>query len=116
MSSSRTVLVIAPDHGLRRSIEFALEVEGFAVFSFEQLTPALASPHVADGICIVIDEEALLSDPFAMAAVKQITQPALLLVDRSRTMPEVLSIKILRKPILGNALIRAVRSTDGNLR
>jgi hypothetical protein len=94
---------------LRRSLEFALEVEGFTVLSFEDLTPALASPHVADGTCIVIDEEALLNDAFAMAAVRQFKKPVLLLIDRSQTVPEVLGIRVLRKPVFGNALIRAIK-------
>ncbi|PSH57133.1 hypothetical protein CU100_17920 [Phyllobacterium endophyticum] len=106
------MLVIAPDYGLRRSLEFALEVEGFAVLSFDDVNAALASPGTAAGSCVVVDEEALLNDPLAMAAVRRFHKAVLLLVDRSRSMPDILGVRVLRKPILGNALITAIRLTD----
>ena len=112
MSNPFQVLVVAPDYGLRRSLEFALEVEGFAVLSFDDVNAALASPGTAESSCVVVDEEALLNDPFATAAVTQFHKPILLLVDRSRSMLDVLGVRVLRKPILGNALITAVRLTD----
>jgi DNA-binding response OmpR family regulator len=106
------VLVIAPDLGLRRSLEFALEVEGFAVLTFDDVNAALSSPSTAQGSCVVIDEEALLNDPSAMAAMERLHKPVILLADRSLSIPDVLGIRMLRKPLLGNALITAVRLTD----
>jgi len=112
LSSSIQVLVVAPDYGLRRSLEFALEVEGFAVLSFDDVSAALASPSAAQGSCVIVDEEALLNDPLAMAAVRRFHKHVLLLVDRSRSMPDALGVRVLRKPILGNALITAIRMTE----
>lgn len=112
MPNSFQVLVVAPDYGLRRSLEFALEVEGFAVLSFDDVNAALASPSTAAGGCIVVDEEALLNDPRAMTAVRGFHKPILLLVDCSRSTPDVLGVRVLRKPLLGNALITAIRLTD----
>lgn len=112
MSNSSQVLVVAPDYGLRRSLQFALEVEGFAVLSFDDVNAALASPSAAEGSCVIVDEEALLDEPFAMAAVRRFHRPVLLLVDRSRPMPDMRGVRMLRKPILGNALITAIRLTD----
>ena len=114
MINSSHILVVAPDRGLRRSLEFALEVEGFAVLSFEDLTTALASPEAPDGTCVIVDEEALFNDPLATVRIQGFKKPTFLLIDRSRSVPESLDIHILRKPVLGNALIRAVRATkDG---
>lgn len=110
MSSPNQVLVVAPDYGLRRSLEFALEVEGFTVVSYEGLTAALASPSEAVDACIVVDEEAIANDPFAIAALRQFKRPILLLTDGSRPIPGPPVARSLRKPVLGNALIRAVRS------
>jgi DNA-binding response OmpR family regulator len=112
LSNSSQVLVVAPDRGLRRSLEFALEVEGFVVVSFEDLTAALASPRAAEGTCVVIDEDALLNDPLAMTAVRRFNKPAFLLIDRTRSVPESLGIRVLRKPVLGNALITAVKAAE----
>jgi DNA-binding NtrC family response regulator len=112
LSSSSQVLVVAPDRGLRRSLEFALEVEGFVVVSFEDLTAALESPRAAEGACVVIDEDAFLNDPLAMTAVRRFNKPALLLIDRTRSVPESFGIRVLRKPVLGNALITAVKAAE----
>src|SRR5688572_3333385 len=111
LSNPFRVLVVAPDYGLRRSLEFALEVEGLAVLSFDDVNAALASPSTATGSCFVVDEEALLNHPLAMAVVREFHKPVLLLVDRSRSMPDVLGVRVLRKPLLGNALITAIRLT-----
>ena len=109
LSNSSQVVVVVPDYGLRRSLEFALEVEGFAVLAFDEVNAAIASPSAGEARCIVVDEEALLNDPLAMAVVKGFHKPVLLLVDRSRGIPDALGVRVLRKPLLGNALIRAIR-------
>ncbi|PSH70050.1 hypothetical protein CU102_02785 [Phyllobacterium brassicacearum] len=114
LSNSGQILVVAPDRGLRRSLEFALEVEGFIVLPFEDVTAALASPRAAEGACIVIDEDALLDDPLATATVQRFKRPTVLLIDRSRPVAESLGMQVLRKPVLGNALIRAVRAAETN--
>ncbi|MET3649188.1 CheY-like chemotaxis protein [Phyllobacterium ifriqiyense] len=110
MSDSCQVLVVAPDYGLRRSLEFALEVEGFAVLAFESLAAALASTRVAEGRCIIMDEEAISNDPSAPAMLRIIREPILLLVDGAGPVSTTPGVRVLRKPILGNALIMAVRS------
>jgi hypothetical protein len=118
LSNSSQVVVVVPDDGLRRSLEFALEVEGFAVVAFEGVNAALALPSAAGAICIVVDEEALMNDPFAIAAIRQFHKPVLLLVDRSRPVPDAMDIRVLRKPVIGNALIRAIKLTgngDGTI-
>ena len=112
MTNSSQILVVAPDRGLRRSLEFALEVEGFIVLPFEDVTAALASPRAAEGACVVIDEDALLNDPLATATLQQFKRPTVLLVDRSQPVPESLGVRVLRKPVLGNALIRAVKAAE----
>lgn len=109
LPNSCQVLVVVPDRGLRRSLEFALEVEGFAVLSYEGLTAALASPHTTEDTCIVIDEEAVANDPLAIATLQHFRKPILLLMDGSQPIPDAPGIRVLRKPVLGNALIRAIR-------
>jgi len=109
LSNSFQVVVVVPDYGLRRSLEFALEVESFAVVSFDDVNAALASPSTAAASCVVLDEEAFLNDPLAMTVVRGFHKPVLLLVDHSRGIPDALGVRVLRKPLLGNALIRAIR-------
>lgn len=118
LSNSSQVVVVVPDYGLRRSLEFALEVEGFAVLAFDEVNAAIASPSAGEARCIVVDEEALLNDPSAIAAVRQFHKPVLLLVDRSRPGPDTTDVRVFRKPVIGNALIRAIKLTgdrDGTI-
>lgn len=109
MTDASQVLLIVPDHGLRRSLEFALEVEGFAVVAYENVAAALVSTGVAEGTCIVIDEDAVFRYPFAITALRHFRQPILLLVDGPEPASKAPGVRILRKPLLGNALIKAVR-------
>lgn len=109
MTVSCHVVVVAPDASLRRSLEFALEVEGFLVHSYTDYTAALASPHVAECICLVIDEEAILSASVVIAGLLKLSKPIVLLSDGLGSVPDAPNMRVLRKPLLGNTLIRAIR-------
>lgn len=107
------ILIVAPDPGLLRSLEFALEVEGFVVRSYQHLATAIMAPHAGEVACVLIDEDAILEDPVALAACQRSSKPTLLLVDGSHPLPEMAGVRILQKPMLGNALIKAVRLAAG---
>ncbi len=112
MSKPSKIIVVAPNYELRRSIEFGLEVEGFAALSFESISRALASSQTTESICVIIDDEALVHDPFALVSVRRLNKPVLLLVDRAGSGPQLPDVRVIRKPVLGNALIKAVKSIE----
>jgi hypothetical protein len=102
------VLVVAPDQELRRSIEFALEAEGFRVDSHAFLSSALVSPAAADAACLVIDENAVTSSRQEWTQLHQLVRPVILLVDQLRTIPQIARLEVLTKPLLGHLLIEKV--------
>ena len=109
MTVIKLVLVVAPDHDLRRSVEFALEAEQFAVESYSQLPAAIASPAATTSNCAVVDEDAILNQMLAgWQALARLDKPVVLLVDQLRTVPDLAFLQVLAKPLLGDRLIEMV--------
>lgn len=104
------VVVVVPDPELRRSIEFALEAEGFGIESHDRLVAALASPRIGDAACAVIDEAAIGGRKGKDApALERIAPPVVLLVDQLRAVPQApAGIRVLTKPLLGRMLVETV--------
>jgi hypothetical protein len=103
------VLVVAPDSGFRRSIEFALGAEGYGIDSQAQLSTAITSPMAPLVCCAIIDEDAIKNWTDAWQSLKRFPKPIVLLVDRPWPPPEPDDVKILVKPLLGSALVETVR-------
>ncbi|CCM70484.1 hypothetical protein BN406_04202 (plasmid) [Sinorhizobium meliloti Rm41] len=61
----KTIIVVAADHGLRRSVVFALEVEGYAAQSYDTLRAAEDASRLA--LCTILDDDILRSEPQAAA-------------------------------------------------
>lgn len=104
---NRPVLVVAPDFGLRRSIAFVLEVEGLDVLSVERLSDLPAPAEGAAAACVIVDAEAVRSDPAGLQRLSELSNPVILLVDRLGEFPEA-GVRVLRKPLLGRSLVEAV--------
>jgi DNA-binding response OmpR family regulator len=102
------ILVVVPDRGLRRSLEFALEVEGYAVSSAEDLTAAGISSFAEGSVCVIVDEDAILYRQGTLSALRELHPPIIMLVDRSP--PDLPGAQVLRKPWFGNALMTAIAS------
>lgn len=103
------ILVVVPDAGFRRSIEFALEAEGYGVESRAQLSTATTSPAASLICCAVIDEDAAEDGADAWKFLWHFAKPIVLLVDRPWSLPEPEGMKVLVKPLIGNALVETVR-------
>jgi len=61
--AKRSIAVVAADQGLRRSVAFALEVEGHSTDSYDSLQKAEASWREA--LCEIVDDDILRSEPQA---------------------------------------------------
>lgn len=109
MTERPIVLVAAPDAGLRHSIEFALASEHFSTDAHRDADSAFASPYADQAVCAVLDDQALESWIEAPAQFERFAKPIILLVSLFRTMPDLPSVTLLRKPFLGEPLILAVR-------
>ena len=110
MDVTSLVLIVAPDLGFRRSLEFALEAEGFTVDSHALVSAAVESPCAASAICSVVDEDALRDWAPEPLTFDRLAKPVILLVDRFLPIPEQAGITILMKPLLGSVLTESVHA------
>lgn len=115
MHPQHKVLVVVPDPELRRSVEFALEAEGFWVDSHALLAAALQAATAGQMVCTVVDENAVSGRSGIADRLDPVPRPIVLLVDRLRNVPETTShIAILTKPLLGRRLVDTVVALVSN--
>ena len=108
MPAANTIIVVAPDPGLRRSLEFALEVEGFAVESHASLSTVEASHQANAAACLIVDESAIRLSPAGRQPLAGFAGRVILLVeDVDPTGTE--GFAVLTKPVEGNDLIDMVQ-------
>ncbi|ASP60085.1 transcriptional regulator [Sinorhizobium meliloti] len=65
MVARRSIVVVAAHQGLRQSVAFALDVEGYSTESYDSLRKAEASCREA--LCAILDNDILRSEPQAAA-------------------------------------------------
>lgn len=106
-SGGARILVVVPDAPIRQSILFVLETEGLDIVSLEQLPEAAASDPGFD--CAVVDEDAIRSMAGGWGRLRGTGLPIVLLVDRLGD-GAVDGARSVRKPLLGSALVDAVRA------
>jgi len=107
----RKVLVVVPNDELRRSIEFTVEAEGYEIESHAGFPTVFASHKLNGFDCAVVDEGALDARQhnlieFARIAGKE--RPVVVLVDRTAALDGIVPFQLLRKPLLGPALVAAI--------
>ena len=100
-----TVLVVASDQAMLRSLTFALEAEGYAVEARSNFL--VGALPCAERVCAVVDEAAL-ADPCDPAELSGLHLPVILLVERKSAMPVLPGLRLVEKPPLGRDLLDAV--------
>jgi len=101
------ILVVAPDSELRRSVEFALSVEGHEIVS----RASIAARERPSFDCTIVDQHAVGTNVTAAADFCKIFEPVILLASQ---LPHPLSHLVhatLLKPLLGPALVAAVNES-----
>lgn len=109
-SMPASVLVVVSEPALRRSIEFVLGAEGYRVGSLTPLRSAKEAVKRTNVDCVVIDEEEVLGEPAGWELLRQIIPPIVLLAYRLREIPIIEGITVVGKPMLGGALVSAIKS------
>nr|WP_164838101.1 transcriptional regulator [Sinorhizobium meliloti] len=107
MVAKRSIVVVAADQGLRRSVAFALEVEGHSTESYDSLQKAEASWREA--LCTILDDDILRSEP--QAAAQLLSNPggrAILLVDGRSALQQRVVYTTLTKPFTGADLLGVI--------
>jgi two-component system response regulator FixJ len=112
------VLVIDDDSDVRASLKFALEVDGFSVEAFRSAEDLLARALPGSAACLVVDYWLPGMDGVELVAklrARGVETPAFLITTdpppHIRQRATDAGLAIVEKPLLGNALAEAIRST-----
>ncbi|MEY9163562.1 FixJ family two-component response regulator [Sinorhizobium fredii] len=106
--ADKSIVIVAPDQGLRRSLAFALEVEGYPTQSYDALWKAEGSATAS--LCTIIDDEILKSEAQAVQSLQRRGRRIILLVDGMSVLQEHAGTIVLTKPINGSDLLDVVNS------
>lgn len=115
MTESEIILIAAPDASFRRSLEFALESDGFRVFAYTNVNDALACDGAQQAVCAVLDDDAVDDWEHAGEQFDRFAKPIILLIGLFHAAPDLPFVEPIMKPFLGEPLIRAVRKAVAGL-
>ena len=107
-SEEPTVLVVAPDQAMLRSLTFALEAEGYTVEARRCLDGGSLPQDDPERSCAIVDEAAL-ADPHDPAELSGLHLPVILLVERKNGMPPRPGLSVVEKPPLAFAFDLGVK-------
>ena len=114
------VVVVDDDPAVLGSLKFSLELEGFCVVTYRSGSELLADPAVSRSDCLVIDLKLPGMDGLDLLAAlrkNNVATPAILITShptaamRRRAAEE--ATPIVEKPLLGDALLDAIRAVFG---
>ena len=114
------VLLVEDDASLRAALSFALEIEGFRVETRDSGEALLERPVPAGPACLVVDLRLPgISGLEALALLRKrrILTPAILITTQpdaaARAAAAALQVRIVEKPLIGDALVEAIREALG---
>lgn len=100
------LLIVAPDPDLRRSLEFALEAEGYAVASCATIDAA----DMAEAYdCTILDHRAAAAPTDAVLSFCRRADPVVLLAGNPTPWLAARVFRVVQKPLLGEPLSNAIR-------
>lgn len=107
---TETIVVVAPDPALLRSIAFALEAHGYRVDTHPSWRSAEQAGATAT--CFVVDTQIFREDIDAENAVASGSRRTILLTDGFAPRPPRTNVRILEKPFGPDDLLAMLRSLD----
>lgn len=102
-----SLLVVAPEPDLRRSLAFLLQAEGYAVETDSHWPSVCEVGHM---MALVLDERGLRKDMPDDGRLSHFGNRIVLLVSHIATMPHIPLATVLRKPLLETALVDSLRA------
>jgi FixJ family two-component response regulator len=111
------VIVVDDDQAVRNSLEFSLAIEGFAVRSYAEGRDLLEDSREVPGAgCLVVDQNMpgmTGLDLISTLRERAVAAPAILITSHPtaavRQRAAQAGVRIVEKPLLGNALIDVIR-------
>jgi two-component system, LuxR family, response regulator FixJ len=114
------VLVVDDDNGVRNSLKFLLEIEGFVVKPYSDARALLDDPERPRQGCLVVDYD--LPGLSGLAALEELRRrgelmPAILITSHPssavRRRSSAIETLVIEKPLLDTALVEALRNIFG---
>lgn len=114
-TAAPTVLIVDDDPAVRNSLQFALEIEGFAVRTYASASALLCDQNLpADG-CLVLDQimpDMTGLDLLALLRSRAVSLPAILVTTHPgpavRQRAAIAGVGVVEKPLFGNTLLEAI--------
>ena len=110
------ICVVDDDDAVRRALEFALDLEGFAVETYASGEALLLRTQTDEPACLVIDERlpgVSGFDTLRQLRARHLGVPAILITSHPkpaiRAAAAAAGVPILEKPLLGETLVSAIR-------
>jgi FixJ family two-component response regulator len=111
------VVVVDDDPAVLGALKFALELEGFSVSGYRSASELLATAGLPEAGCLVIDFKLPDVDGLNLLAAlrnRAVQLPAVLITTNPtaslRRRAAAIDVPIVEKPLLGNALVDAIRT------
>jgi FixJ family two-component response regulator len=119
-NSGVVVIVVSDDLAVRNSLKFWLEIEGLTVRGYVSGADLLGAGDLARCDCLVIDQKMAATgalDLIAQLRDRHFTAPAILIASHPslslRQRAEKAEVRIVEKPLVGNALLDKIRDVVG---
>jgi hypothetical protein len=103
------LLIVSPEDDLRRSLQFALQAEGFSVVAVPTAI-GMTSSRFADFECLVMDEKSVDIGSGEPPDLARAGRPVVLLADHPEAVAAPWIGEVVEKPLRGGAVARAVRN------
>ena len=106
MQQKQTIIAIAADDTVLRSLAFALGVEGFKVKLFA--TWNAAQPLMEDAVCVIVDVDICRKDPDARRSLADPGRRIIVLTDGMPPPDAAVTVRLVAKPLEGSDVLAEV--------
>jgi DNA-binding NtrC family response regulator len=106
VQQKQTIIAIAADDAVLRSLAFALGVEGFKVKVFAAWRAA--QPLIEDAICVIVDVDVCRKDPDARRALADPARRIIVLTDGMPPPDAAHTVRLVAKPLEGTDILAEV--------
>jgi FixJ family two-component response regulator len=114
------VIVVDDDAAVRNSLKFLLEIDGFAVRTYESAQELVREGDSSDCRCLIVDHEMPHMTGFELVAAlrKEGSEIPVILISGNvtpalKTRASNLGVPIIEKALMGDGLIELIRTTIG---
>ena len=114
------VIVVDDDAAVRNSLKFLLEIDGFAVRTYESAQELVRGDNSSDCRCLIVDHEMPHMTGFELVAAlrKEGSEVPVILISGNvtpalKTRASNLGVPVIEKAIMGDGLIELIRTTIG---